>query len=561
MQDSTFTPADDHSDDVFQNPLSPAVSGTVGTPREQAAAAAATELADAKASLQRESPATTSGGLGYAGGWEESEPPATRSTETDQAERSPADTERPAEAVAPPTEIRGTEPTRAADERLDERPDDGVEDLRRSDERPEERPDDAVEDLRRSDERPEERPDDAVEDLRRSDEGPEEASVAERDDAQRGDDRAAMLRDDERLDDSRPDEATSAQPPRPDEQSHAAEPARPPEPPQPAQAPEPPRHDDPRPDDPRHDDRDAADAAAMKQAEHTEPIDHGHSESNVQRVIDGALSSAAGHSPAQPEDHVAPRAPQDDQPAREEHSRQAAEHEQELRHQNAETVREQELAAHQEAEHQAAQVEQQALDHALGEAANDGHVDVREAQRAWAGNFDQNDHLRELWHEAVGEHPDTTSFKAVRERFWDLVNNDHGAHAQAVREMVHLAGYDTHPDTKNAPTWSLEAYEPVHADDQGRAKTDMTLSIDHADPQSKDGAKLEAENLRFMSQRENSTRGAHYTADDRDPKAEYDEHGIRTNFPEPSRETQTEQKAFRATVERRLADRERDQGS
>jgi RHS repeat-associated protein len=136
----------------------------------------------------------------------------------------------------------------------------------------------------------------------------------------------------------------------------------------------------------------------------------------------------------------------------------------------------------------------------------------RFAQRAFAGNFDQTEALRTLWNEAARGKPSTREgFAQAREAFWRSVNTGTGENAATVRGILREAGYELQGGS-NAPLRSMTGWDPRDT----REIADRRLSIDHADPQSvSSGTILNPSNLRFMTQRDNSTRGARWDANDR----------------------------------------------
>jgi hypothetical protein len=213
-----------------------------------------------------------------------------------------------------------------------------------------------------------------------------------------------------------------------------------------------------------------------------------------------------------------------------------------------------------EAEHE---TEQRQMDAILGDQLgplppslqNQAHDELTASREAFAGRFAETDALRDLWERAAA---DRSSFPSAREEFWRLVNNDSSPDAQAVRELLHVAGFETHTGTANAPTLHVEGYEAVRAEDANRVRADLTLSIDHIDAQAHGGERLKASNLRFLSTRDNSTRGARHDASDRLIDAEYDEAGNRISpFPEMSNEDQRERELFRERVQALLGERQR----
>jgi hypothetical protein len=130
-----------------------------------------------------------------------------------------------------------------------------------------------------------------------------------------------------------------------------------------------------------------------------------------------------------------------------------------------------------------------------------------------------------------------------------LVNDDPSPEAQAVRDLLHAAGFDTYPGTSNAASLRLPDYEAVRPEDANRVIADLKLSIDHVDAQARGGDKLKASNLRFLSTRDNSTRGHRYDEDDRLIGVDRDADGKRlTPFPEMTNEERRERQLFRERV-------------
>jgi hypothetical protein len=171
---------------------------------------------------------------------------------------------------------------------------------------------------------------------------------------------------------------------------------------------------------------------------------------------------------------------------------------------------------------------------------------LKAAQEAFAGRLSDTPALKQLWERAANGR---TSFPSARAEFWRLVNNDTGPDAQAVRDILHTAGFDTHPGTSNAPTLDVDGYEAVRPEDANRVRADLMLSIDHVNAQAHGGAKLDASNLRFLSTRDNSTRGARYDENDRLIGVERDADGNRiTPFPEMTSEERRERELFRERV-------------
>ena len=161
--------------------------------------------------------------------------------------------------------------------------------------------------------------------------------------------------------------------------------------------------------------------------------------------------------------------------------------------------------------------------------------DAKYAAKAFVEPFGQTPCLRETWNLALsetdGKYRDPRDrFRATRARFWGHVNSGDSADAVAVAAIVTLAGYQL-GERQNAPTLSAafigawatpgEVFtvggrnmaSPNNAANLERA--DRLLSIDHAEPQShRPWMGLHPDNLRFMSGRDNSTRGNDYPADD-----------------------------------------------
>jgi hypothetical protein len=242
-----------------------------------------------------------------------------------------------------------------------------------------------------------------------------------------------------------------------------------------------------------------------------------------------------------------------------------------LHHQGDAEARALEAAAQQqtaEAQQQTAEAQQlaelQRMDAILGDqlgplpaAPPHGSPYIPTAQEAFSGRFSDTPGIEHLWDRAA---KDQSSFAEARKEFWRLVNNDDAPDAEAVRELLHSAGYETHTGTTNAPTMQLESYEAVRPEDTNRVRADLTLSIDHVDAQSRGGEKLKAENLRFMSVRDNSTRGAHYDTGDRPVDIDYDADGQRI-FPGMSSQEQRERELFRERVEALLEQRRQGGGT
>jgi hypothetical protein len=166
------------------------------------------------------------------------------------------------------------------------------------------------------------------------------------------------------------------------------------------------------------------------------------------------------------------------------------------------------------------------------------------AMDAFERRLSDNADVARLWEQAARGRSD---FKSAREAFWNLVNNDRGAEARAVREMMELAGFQTHAGTSRAPTMQIEQYAAQREQDRRRVQADLTLSIDHADAQARGGAKLAAENLRFMTARDNSMRGARFDQQDKEIGARHGEQGKRV-FDDMTKAEQREREAFRERV-------------
>jgi hypothetical protein len=132
-------------------------------------------------------------------------------------------------------------------------------------------------------------------------------------------------------------------------------------------------------------------------------------------------------------------------------------------------------------------------------------MDLRAAMDAFQRPFSETDCLRRVWERAAENQPD---FDQARGRFYDLVSNGQDADARDVRELLTQAGFEL--NGRNAPT-----LKTVDVDDPDtRLRSDLTLSIDHIQARADGGAVLDAENLRFITMRDNSFRGNRFDADD-----------------------------------------------
>lgn len=132
---------------------------------------------------------------------------------------------------------------------------------------------------------------------------------------------------------------------------------------------------------------------------------------------------------------------------------------------------------------------------------------VRKAAKAFAGDFSQDEALSALWTEAASGAND---FAQARAEFWSRVNEGSGPHAVTVRAMLDAAGYELQGGTR-APLLRLEGWDAR----AGRELSDRVLSIDHKAAQSADPSlTLAPANLRFMTGRDNSTRGNRFDAAD-----------------------------------------------
>lgn len=127
---------------------------------------------------------------------------------------------------------------------------------------------------------------------------------------------------------------------------------------------------------------------------------------------------------------------------------------------------------------------------------------LAEYVRAFHATFAETPAIRELWKECT---EDARSFADARRKFWKEVNEGDSKEADYIREMLRQAGYRLQ-DGSGAPMLDMPGYL-VGPDGAGVRAADLRLSIDHVDPQSKAKEKaLDPANLRFMSQRDNSTR-------------------------------------------------------
>ena len=192
----------------------------------------------------------------------------------------------------------------------------------------------------------------------------------------------------------------------------------------------------------------------------------------------------------------------------------------------------------------------QAPDPIAPSVKDQAHQDLAAAQEAYARPFSETPKLRELWERAA---EGRSSFPSARQEFWRLVNDDTGSDAEAVRKLLHTAGFETHPGTTNAATLHVDGYDATRPEDENRVLTDLTLSIDHIDAQAHGGEKLKAENLRFLSKRDNSTRAHRYDTNDQMIDKEYDEDGNRV-----FERMTADQREFRERVEALLDERRKE---
>jgi hypothetical protein len=127
--------------------------------------------------------------------------------------------------------------------------------------------------------------------------------------------------------------------------------------------------------------------------------------------------------------------------------------------------------------------------------------DTKDTQRAFASPFSETPALKTTWERAaVGLPNNPEGFRRARRRFWRAVNSGASPEAKEVGNIVREAGYELQDGT-NAPLLTLRG--PV---------TDRRLSIDHMTPKScSEELILRSANLRFMSQRDNSSRGDRYS--------------------------------------------------
>jgi hypothetical protein len=141
-------------------------------------------------------------------------------------------------------------------------------------------------------------------------------------------------------------------------------------------------------------------------------------------------------------------------------------------------------------------------------------LDSLQAQRAFEGRFSETAALRQLWERcARDESTKKQGFDRSREKFWKAVNQPTDEDARQVRDILKRAGYEFDNGTSNAPKLALKTNDPRKT----REIADQRLSIDHAAAQSNDRSRtLDADNLRFMSQRDNSVRRNWFSDSDRD---------------------------------------------
>ena len=137
-----------------------------------------------------------------------------------------------------------------------------------------------------------------------------------------------------------------------------------------------------------------------------------------------------------------------------------------------------------------------------------GSANLLEDQlRAFQSRFSESPELDALWLQAS---QDTVTFEKTRAKFWELVNHDSSTEAGYVRNLLEAAGFELDTGTR-APMLDMAW------DDRRETRMDAArrLSIDHAIPQSRDQAlSMEASNLRFMLQDDNSRRGARFNDND-----------------------------------------------
>ncbi len=134
------------------------------------------------------------------------------------------------------------------------------------------------------------------------------------------------------------------------------------------------------------------------------------------------------------------------------------------------------------------------------------------AQKAFDSRFSETPAIRAIWQDASNGLPNTAKgFDKAREKFWSAINNSAHAHAEAVRKILAEAGYELQGGAK-APLLKMQEWDRRAS----REIADRRLTIDHADPQSVTAGKiLRSDNLRFMSQRDNSSRWNRHNEDDR----------------------------------------------
>jgi len=130
------------------------------------------------------------------------------------------------------------------------------------------------------------------------------------------------------------------------------------------------------------------------------------------------------------------------------------------------------------------------------------------AQKAFASNFSETQAIKAVWEKAAsGEQDNKKGFAKAREKFWNSVNNSTDKDSETIRKVLQAAGYELQKGS-NAPLLSMSGWDHSRPT---REITERRLTIDHADPQSSEAKKtLRSDNLRFMSQMDNSIRGNRY---------------------------------------------------
>lgn len=159
---------------------------------------------------------------------------------------------------------------------------------------------------------------------------------------------------------------------------------------------------------------------------------------------------------------------------------------------------------------------------------NEEWRDVVAMGNLWDGRFSDNEAVKRTWERAAeGQRADAKGYEAARSEFWGLVNAARDDDAREVRRLLDRVGVEWQ-EGNNAPLLAASSTrleqmrkaaalgdEPmrkwVEADRRARI-----ITIDHvADKGTHPELAIDASNLRFLAQSDNSARGKWYDATDR----------------------------------------------